>query len=390
MRSRNVKQKSLTLLFFESSMKVILMHVKTFGGFCLALFDVDHAARGLEALNRLKAGFDIPAAKWRGLLSVVSALSLAVAPASAGAPSDKLTMAYTTVGAILTPVWIPAEMGIFQKYGLDVDMKLISTGPVVVSALIAGEIGIAAASGEPIVSGILGGAELTIIGYGTTTTPVGLYVIPTITQMEQLKGTTVAVSRLTSSGAYILKVGLKKSGLEALKDVNLIQAGGGIPESFAALHAGKVQGAMLSPPTTYKAEALGFKRIWSGLGVEYPSLVFAVRKAFLRDSESVALRFLQAMAEAINIFNTDKEEALKVMAKYTKVTDRKILENSYADNYGVHSTTLEPTRSGIANILETLVGTTPKAATMKAEDFIEPRLVKKLEESGFYKKLAGR
>jgi hypothetical protein len=78
------------------------------------------------------------------------------------------------------------------------------------------------------------------------------------------------------------------------------------------------------------------------------------------------------------------------MAKYTKVTDRKILEDSYADNFGVHSPTLDPTRSGIANILETMAGTTPKVASAKPEDFIDPPLVKKLEERGFFKKLAGR
>src|SRR5262249_8024266 len=111
---------------------------------------------------------------------------------------------------------------------------------------------------------------------------------------------------------------------------------------------------------------------------------------FLRDSEAVALRFLQAMAEGVHIFNTDKEKALNVMAKYTKVTDRKVLEDSYADNFGVHSPTLEPTLSGIANILETLAATAPKGATEKPEDFIDPRLVKKLEESGFLKKLASR
>ena len=94
---------------------------------------------------------------WAALAIAVSATSLAVEPATAGVPSDKLILGYTTVGAILTPVWIPAELGIFQKYGLDVDMKFVTTGPVVVSALIAGEIGIAAAGGEPIVSGILGG-----------------------------------------------------------------------------------------------------------------------------------------------------------------------------------------------------------------------------------------
>ncbi len=324
------------------------------------------------------------------LLFVLSLHVVGAGFAQAGAaPRDKMTSAYTTVGAILTPIWIPIEKGIFQKYGLDVEMKFVSTGPVVVSALIAGEIDIAAAGGEPIVGGILGGADLTIIGFGTTTTPVSLYVVPTITRVEQLKGASVAVSRLTSSGAYILKVGLKRAGLEAIRDVTLIQAGG-IVESLAALQGGKVQGAMLSPPISYKAEELGFKKIWSGLGVEYPSLVLATRKSFLRDSEDVALRFLRAIAEGVYLFKTDKEEALKVMAKYTKVTDRKILENSYADNSEVHSQTLEPTPSGIRNILETLVPTNPKAATARPEDFIDPRFVKKLEESGFFKKLTGR
>ncbi len=302
---------------------------------------------------------------------------------------DKVTAAYTTVGGILTPIWIPLERGIFQKYGLDVDMKFVSTGPVVVSALIAGEIDVAAAAGEAMVGGILGGAELTIVGFGATTTPLSLFVIPTISQFEQLRGGSVAVSRLTSSGAYMLKVGLRKHGLEPIKDVAIIQAGG-IPESLAALQAGKVQGAILSPPTTYKAEAAGFRRLWNSLGVEYPSLVLATRKSYLRDSEDAALRFLQAIAEGVYIFKTDKEEALKVMSKYTKVTDRKILENTYADNREVHSQTLEPTTSGIKNILETMAATTPKAATARPEDFIDTRLVKKLEEGGFFRKLTGR
>jgi hypothetical protein len=37
-----------------------------------------------------------------------------------------------------------------------------------------------------------------------------------------------------------------------------------------------------------------------------------------------------------------------------------------------------------------IAGTTPKVATAKPEDFIDTRLVKKLDESGFLKKLTGR
>ena len=302
---------------------------------------------------------------------------------------EKVTSAYTTIGGIITPIWIPLEKGIFQKYGLDVTMRFLSTGPVVLSALIAGETDITTVGAEPIAGAILGGADVSVIAFVTTTTPLSLHVVPTITQVEQLRGASVAVSRLASSSAYMLKVALKKAGLEPIRDVTVIQAGG-IPESLAALHGGKVQGAMLSPPISYKAEELGFKRIWSGLGVEYPSLTLAARKAYLRNSEEVTLRFLRAIAEGVHIFKTDKEEAIKVMSKYTKVTDRTVLEKTYEDNREVHSQTLEPTSSGIKNILETLGPTNPKAATARPEDFIDPRFVKKLEESGYFRALTGR
>lgn len=325
---------------------------------------------------------------WLCLAAMIPPLSMGFAIAGA-ASKGKVTTAYTTIGGIITPFWISYEKGIFQKNGLDVSMKYIASGPVIVSALVAGDVDITSVGAEPIVSAILEGADLAIVGFVATTTPLMLYVQPAITQWEQLRGGIVAVSRLTSSSAYMLKVGLRQAGLEPIKDVGIIQAGG-IPESFAALQGGKVQGAMLSPPTTYKAEAAGLRRLWSGLGVEYPSLTLATRKALLKSSEDVALRFVQSVSEGVHIFKTDKEEALKVMAKYTKVTDRKILENTYNDNKDVHDPTLRPTVSGIKSILDTLSASSPKAASARPEDFIDVRLVRRLEESGFFKKLTGQ
>lgn len=328
-------------------------------------------------------------------IGLFAALWIAVFPAVSAQAADapgklsRVATAYTTVGGIITPVWITYEKGLFQKYGLEVTMSYVASGPVVVSALIAGELDITTGGAEPFVSTILGGADLTIIGFIARATPLMLYVAPHITQFEQLKGGTVAVSRLTSSSAYMAKVGLKMAGLEPMRDVVLIQAGG-ISESFAALQGGRVLGAMLSPRTTYKAEAAGFRRLWSGLGVEYPSLIISTRKAYLKGAEDTALRYLQAIAEGIHTFRNDKEEALRVMSKYTKATDRNILEKTYADNKDVHNVTLRPVSTGIKSILETLAGTSPQAAKADPEAFIDARLTNKLEESGFFKGLMSR
>ncbi len=305
------------------------------------------------------------------------------------APLYKINTAYTTIGGMITPFWMSYEKGLFQKYGLEANLKYISAGPVIVSAVIAGDIDITIAGPDEFVSAILEGADLTIIAFFATTTPIMLYAQPSITKMEQLKGEIVAVSKFTSSSASMLKVGLRQVGLEPMKDLTVIQAGG-IPEAFAALQGGKVQGAMLTPPTTYKAEAAGFRRLWSSLGVEFPADVLVTRKSFLRNSEDVVLRFLRGTSEGIHLFKTDKEEALRVMSKYTKVTDRKVLEGTHNDYKDVHTVTLQPTTSGIKSVLEILSGSNPKAATARPEDFFDARAVKKLENSGFFKTLVGR
>ncbi len=164
----------------------------------------------------------------------------------------------------------------------------------------------------------MGGADLTLAGFISNKTPISLYVGPGLSKVEDLKGKTVAVTRLASSTAYMAKVCFGQYRLEPVKDIPLIQSGG-YPESLAMLQAGRVQGAMLSPPFTYKAEALGFKRIWNGSGVEYPSFVLATRKTFIRDSADRAQKAFNAVAEGVHIFRTDKERAIRVMAKYTKV-----------------------------------------------------------------------
>jgi len=307
---------------------------------------------------------------------------IVVAPAHA---QNKIRAAYSSISGIFTPVWIATDERLYQKNQIDADLVYIGGSPVAVSALIAGEIDFIYGGADPIIGGILGGADLTLAGFISNTTPISLWVGAGFNKVEDLKGKTVAVTRLASSTAYMAKVCFGQSRLEAMKDIPLIQSGG-YPESLAALQAGRVQGAMLSPPFTYRAEALGFKRIWNGSGVEYPSFVLATRRTFIRDSADRAQRAFNAVAEGVHIFRTDKERAMRVMAKYTKVKDRTILENTYADNKDVYSPTMRPTASGVKPILDILAASNPKAAGAKPEQFIDATLSRRLEESGAMKK----
>lgn len=310
------------------------------------------------------------------------------AESHAAQPPAKSRAAYTVISGILTPLWIAADEGGFRKYNLDLELVFISGSPVTISSLVSGEIDFAAPGAEPAVSAILAGADMAIVAFVANRTPISLYVDPTIAKVEELRGKTVALTSFASSGAFLLKVCLGEVRLEPRKDVQVIQSGGYV-ESMAALRSGRVQGALLAPPISYRAEAMGFKKIWSGAGVEYPSTTIAVRKSFLKKSEDSVMQFLQAVADGVHVFKTDRDKAIRVMAQYTKLKDRNILEKTYADNKDVHNQMLLPTESGIKTILEVLAAVNPKAANAKPETFIDTGPVKKLEERGFFKKFPG-
>jgi hypothetical protein len=75
------------------------------------------------------------------------------------------------------------------------------------------------------------------------------------------------------------------------------------------------------------------------------------------------------------------------MAKYLATNDREILDDAY-ERVIVH---LEippyPTVEGVSVLLKTLEKSQAKARTAKPEDFIDPRLVRELAESGFMDRL---
>lgn len=76
---------------------------------------------------------------------------------------------------------------------------------------------------------------------------------------------------------------------------------------------------------------------------------------------------------------------MRVLAKYLALQDKEILERTYDDISTDERLPPKqyPTLEGIKNILEPLSEKDPKAKAAKAEDFVDMRFIKELDESGF-------
>ena len=206
---------------------------------------------------------------------------------------------------------------------------------------------------------------------------------PDIKRPEQLKGKRIGVSRIGSNPHYFAVQALRHFGIDS-REVSYIQAGGA-PETLAALVAQGIDAAVLTVPTDAQALKLGYHYVIYGpdLRIAYAATTFTTRRSIIAKREPVIGRFMRAMAESAKIMHTDKEYTYKVLGKYLRVDDRKLLEASY----NVEIKALEPRLAikleGLQSTLEEIAPVDSRAKTIKPQEMVDTRYLDEMEKSGF-------
>src|SRR6266404_9297012 len=229
---------------------------------------------------------------------------------SFAAESKKIVFAYSSIGSMATGVWMAKEVGAFEKYGIPCDTTFISSGPVVVQALIGGDLQGGSGASNAVINAVLNGAP--IIGVAATANRPyhRLYVQPEINRLEDLKGKTLGVTRFGSITDNLTRILLRKAGLEGA--VNVRQMGGTV-EVSAAFQNRVIAGAVtsdlrVSPPSQAKI----LTRLID-LGIPYSMNMIAVSRDYLRRNPETVERMVRAYADGVAFMNR-QEQALKIVA----------------------------------------------------------------------------
>jgi ABC-type nitrate/sulfonate/bicarbonate transport system substrate-binding protein len=108
----------------------------------------------------------------------------------------------------------------------------------------------------------------------------------------------------------------------------------------------------------------------------------------IRKKPDLIDRFMRAYVRVIHRARTDKESTIKTLAKYTTVTDTLLLSKTYDFYIGkVLERAPYINTQGIQNALEDLARTLPAAKNAKPEQFVDLRILERLEKSGLLKDL---
>ena len=308
------------------------------------------------------------------LASAAIIFSFAVAHAQ-----TKMTIAYSSIGPMATGVWMAKESGAFERYGLQADIILITSGPVAVQSLIGGDLHAVSAASNAVINAILSGAPLVAVG-GTANRPYHrLFVQSDINRLEDLRGKALGVTRFGSITDNLSRILLRKYGLEGA--VNVRQMGGTIEVSAAfqnRLIAGAVTSEMrVTPPSQAKI----LVRLVD-MGIPYSMNMIAVQREYYRRNPAAVESMVRAYADGIAFMNQNKERAIKIITKYSRLTDPKMIDVHYNDSV----TYLERIPRAEPEAVQTILEFMGKRG-IPSETFQDNSIVEKLTREGFFDKL---
>jgi ABC-type nitrate/sulfonate/bicarbonate transport system substrate-binding protein len=309
--------------------------------------------------------------------------------ASTALAADRLRIAYSSISGAYIGIWVAHDAGLFAKEGLDDQMILIPSATQLAQVTVAGDVDIASLGGGPMIAAALSGADLKVIGNNVNKMIFSIYAKPEVKSIEELRGKRIGVSRFGSSTDVSARYALRKFNLDPQKDVILLQLGS-MSSIFGALRSGAVDGALVSPPTQFLTEKLGFKELVSitDMNFAYPNPAMAVPGDLIRNRPDLLDRFMRAYVRGVHRARTDREFAIKSLAKYTTVTDPVLLGKTY-DFYLDKVVEKAPyiNMAGMQNALDDLGRSIPAAKTAKPEQFVDLRFLDKLEKSGLLNEL---
>src|SRR5574341_502677 len=256
-------------------------------------------------------------------LVVLGALAL---PAP-GNGADKVNLLYTARVMSQSYPWVAQEAGLFKKYDLDVPLVFVTPGAPAVAAILSGDSEMAVIGAAGITRPwVQGNKDPVFVGGIKSLLTHSFVAKPDIKRPEQLKGKRIGVSRIGSNPHYFAVQALRHFGIDS-REVSYIQTGGA-PETLAALVAQGIDSAVLTVPTDAQALKLGYHYVIYGpdLKIAYAATTLNTRRSIIAKRAPVIGRFMRAMAEATKIVHSDKEYTFKVLEKYLRIDDRKLLE----------------------------------------------------------------
>ncbi len=303
---------------------------------------------------------------------------------------EPLVVSYSSFTGNRAPLWIAKELGLYEKYGLDVKLVSIAAGSVSLAALLAGNVQLTTDSSSGVVSAVARGAPIATVSTNGTL-PYQLVALPSIKTPAELKGKIVGSSRVGAGTDFLLRRIIAKLGFTLGKDIALIPTG--VSESdkrIQLMFQGKIDATLGESDKVFQFTELAGQKISvlgepKDFGVPSPGSELNTTRGVLKELRPRLKAFFMAYGEAIALGRKNRELCYRVFRKYMRIDNPKLLDFTYrVQFFDAIPARPYPREDAIQASIEDLKDSTPKLAGMKPADFIDTSVIRELDNEGFF------
>jgi ABC-type nitrate/sulfonate/bicarbonate transport system substrate-binding protein len=265
---------------------------------------------------------------FRRVVVIGSLLALGFVPAAA-----QQTVILGSVGSSSAngwPSYVAIEKGFFAAEGLKPDSVFAQSNALVIQQLATGAINFSTNSGmvDPI-RAIEKGVPLAIIRLEVQIPPYSLLAKPTIKSMKELKDKIVSVGGAKDITRIYVERMLEAHGVKP-GEFDMTFAGA-TSARFAALQAGAVDAAILTPPFNFHAQSAGFTRL--GDTIEYTDMPFAgigVNMTWAQANKAAVEKVIRIYTRSIGwLYDpANRAEAIQILMRVSKLKQEEV-ERAY-------------------------------------------------------------
>jgi len=304
---------------------------------------------------------------------------------------DRVRVGLSALSPTNWAVWVAEEKGLFKKHGIDAQVIFIGGGAARgMNALVAKDVQFMIIGGVGVINAALRGIDVTMVASNVNLSTQRLMARPEIKTPDDLRGKRVGVTAFGSNTHSVLLMLLKRWSMKP-EDVVILQIGPS-PTMILSLEKHLIDAAILTSPSDFIAEEKGNRTLADLADMKLYSLqsTLSTSRDYLRSSEDQATRFIRGYSEGIAFIKKNKAQSIDVLRKKLRLDHGQsvYIEKTY-DLYAGKYLDQTPYVSlqGVKTLLDFIAPDIPKAKSADAESFIDARIVKQLEQSGFYKKL---
>jgi ABC-type nitrate/sulfonate/bicarbonate transport system substrate-binding protein len=248
------------------------------------------------------------------------------------------------------PVLVGNDRGFFQKEGLIVEPIRINSAPTTYQALISGDVHAAVGAPTGLLPSYAQGADVVALGSWDNLVPYVWVTREKITDIRELRGKKVGVNRAGSKPWLIIHVLLQDAGLDPVKDLALLQMGGGSQERVSALTRGGIDATLadaLLEPIMVKR---GFF-VLRGKPTPFMNAPIAAKRSYLAGQRSTVKKFVKAFSDATRYLIDNREGTMRPLTKLLNSNDADAVDFAYQYLQSNSDATLYPPDEAVKNLI---------------------------------------